>query len=336
MSATFTKRRGAILAAGVAALLGGAGFAAGQVPTKPPPKDTAKVTHAAKPKTSNPQIKISKERTAGGEVIPVTVIETIKPRDTVVVTVFAVDPKRDDSIRAAQWTLDSAAATLARTRMMNQMRLRVADAEARMRAEAKAKEDADAAALRRSLARGVYIGIAGGASAPQRALRNGYTGGYNVTVPVGYDATEIPWGVRADVSVDHLNGTRLYNTFNETQAASGDITVWSVNTDLKLRIPTPGGSTRTHFYALGGVGAHRLTGGVYGTTDPNAGANLTFANAKTKFGWNVGGGAAIAWGPAEIFIESRYFQVKSDLPYHMAGGVGTYAAFTPVMIGIQW
>jgi opacity protein-like surface antigen len=296
MSVTLTTRRGAILAAGVAAFVGGTALAGAQVPTKPPPKDTAaKVTQAAKPKASTTQIKISKEGTAGGEVVPVTVVETIKHRDTVFMTVYAVNPKRDDSIRAAQHTLDSAAGALARARMMSQMQRRMAESQERMRLDAIARKEAEALALRRSLARGLYVGIAGGASAPQRALRHGDTGGYNVTVPFGYDGTALPWGIRADISVDHLNGTRIYNALNETQAASGDITVWSANTDVKLRIPTPGSSTRTHFYALAGVGAHRLTGGVYGTTDPNAGANLTYSNAKTKFGWNVGGGAAIAW-----------------------------------------
>jgi opacity protein-like surface antigen len=153
---------------------------------------------------------------------------------------------------------------------------------------------------------------------------------------MGFDATGSPWGLRTDVSVDHMNGTRLHNGRNETMAASGDITVWSANLDLKLRIPTPGGRTRTHFYALGGLGAHRLTGGIYGTTDPRSGTNVSFANSPTRLGWNAGGGAAIAWGPAEVFIESRFLQVKTDLRYHMSGGVGTYSSFTPVLLGVQW
>lgn len=334
MSRTRSSSRGAMLVAAAAALLGGAGLAASQVPVKPIPKDTTgKVTQAAKPKPTT-HIKITKERTAAGEVAPVLI--EARPCDTLVKTVVTFDAQRDDSIRLAQFKLDSIESALMRARLVSETRMRVAEAQERFRAEMTAKKEVDALALRRSLERGAYVGIAGGASAPQRALRNGYTGGYNVTVPLGYDATDLPWGIRADASVDHLNGTRIYSQSNETLAASGDLTVWSVNTDLKLRIPTPGGSSRTHFYALGGIGAHRVTGGVYGTTDPNAGSNLTFNKAATKFGWNVGAGAAIAWGPAEVFIESRFFQVKTDLPYHMAGGVGTYTAFTPVMIGVQW
>jgi opacity protein-like surface antigen len=205
-----------------------------------------------------------------------------------------------------------------------------------MAADALAKERAAAAALEARLARGYYFGMAGGASAPQRGSRDGYTGGYNVTVPVGFDATDSPLGLRADVSVDHMNGTILRSVRRENMAASGDITVWSVNTDLKLRIPTPSGMSRTHMYLLGGIGAHKVTGGVYGTTDAKSGQNLSFSDAGVKFGWNAGAGAAIAWGPAEVFIESRFLQVKTDLGYRTAGGVGTYTAFTPVVIGLQW
>lgn len=332
MTTRRTIRRGAIVVASVAALFGAAGLATGQVPAKPVPKDTAvKPKPAVAPKTATPQIKISKETTSGGDVVPMLV-----KTDTVVQTIMTFDPRRDDSIRADQYKLDSAAESLTRMRLMRDTRMRVAEAQERMRAAALADKKAEAAALRRSLERGMYFGIAGGASAPQRAVRNGYTGGYNVTLPVGYDATDLPLGIRADLAVDHMNGTRTHNQFNETLAASGDITVWSFNMDLEVRLPTPGSGTRTHFYALGGLGAHRVTGGIYGTNDAKAGDNLTFNHAATKLGWNAGAGAAIKWGAAEVFIESRFFQVKTDLPYHMAGGLGTYTSFTPVLIGLQW
>jgi opacity protein-like surface antigen len=326
---TRSLARLATLAASLALIVGTAGDSGGQIPTKPLPRDSV-----AKPKqtgapTATTRIPIGKERVSGGEVV-------IVPRDTVIKTILMTDPRRDDSIRAAQYKLDSIAESFERARLRSQMIRRTSDAEARVRADWAAAKKVDSLALQRSLTRGAYIGIGGGSTAPLRALRNGYTSGYNVTVPVGYDATHCLAGVRLDASVDHMNGTRLYNLANETLAASGDITIWSLNTDLKLRIPLPKANTRTHFYTLAGVGVHKVTGGVYGTLDPNAGENLVFDKTGAKFGWNVGGGAAIAWGPAEVFIESRFMQVKSDMPYHTSGGVGTYTSFTPVLIGLQW
>jgi opacity protein-like surface antigen len=339
MSGTKGMWRGLIVSA--VALLGVAALAGSQVPVKPLPKDTAAktkpVTQAGQPQAP---IKIRKEpMTAGGEVklLPAKV-DSAKPCE-VVMTKTVIDPTRDDSIRAAQFKFDSVTAAFEknqlRTNLTDQMRERVDAAKAEALAQENARKAAEDAALKRKLERGFYIGIAGGANAPQRDVRDGYTGGYNITVPVGFDWNDLPLGIRADLSVDHLNGTRLHNTLEQTLAMSGDITVWSLNTDLKLRIPAPGG-TRTHFYALGGIGAHRVSGGVYGSTAPNAGQNLEFKDASTKLGWNAGAGAAIAWGPTEIFIESRFFQVKTDLSYHLNGGIGTYTAFTPFVIGVQF
>lgn len=304
MSGLGTMRRCAALAIGAFALLGITTRAESQVPT------------------SSQRIKISKDTgkiaTAGGEVD------------------LKAMARHDDSIRADQRVLDSTLAALSRGRLVMQTELRIANMKAKFREDSIARARSEALALKLGLTRGYYLGIAGGTSAPQRALRDGYTGGWNVTVPVGFDATNSPLGVRADVSVDHLNGTRVHNQYEQTMAASGDITVWSMNTDLKLRIHAPGAGNRTHLYLLAGVGAHRVTGGIYGSTDARAGQNVTFADAKTKFGWNAGGGIAMSWGPAELFAESRFFQVKTDLPFHQAGGVGTYTSFTPVMIGLQW
>jgi hypothetical protein len=121
-----------------------------------------------------------------------------------------------------------------------------------------------------------------------------------------------------------------------TTGASGDITVWSLNADLKLRAHTPGAPTRSHVYALGGIGAHRVAEGVYGATGPLAGQKLNFNDAKTSLGWNVGAGASLEWGPTELFVETRFFQVKTDLAYHLNGGVGTYTSFTPIVVGLQF
>ena len=208
----------------------------------------------------------------------------------------------------------------------------------RHRAEARADsiEAARQASLRAQLARGFYAGIGGGASAPQRDIRNGYTGGWNLTLPVGWDATRLPLGVRADFAIDRLNGTHLHDDQNDIRSVSGPLTVWSVNTDLKLRLPAPGASSRTHLYVLGGIGASRVANGVFGYTGPDAGKNVTFGDAGTKFGWNTGAGASFAWGQRDLFVESRFFQVKTDLPYHTSGGVGTYTSFTPIVVGLTW
>ena len=332
MSGPGTVRRTATLLALV--LLGVGTMAVAQVPAKPtPPKDTTKHQTSAK------RIKISKEtraeKVSAGEVV----LQAKSKTDSTTpceVALTTVNPVHDDSVRADQRMIDSVASLFYRDHLVNEFRDREAAARAAARADSIATAEAAQLALRRHLSRGLYVGFAGGATAPQRAIRDGYTGGWNITVPLGWDATDSPLGVRTDFSADHLNGTRIHNIYEQTLAASGDITVWSLNADLKLRFHAPGTGTRTHLYVLGGAGAHRVSGGVYGTTDPRAGENLTFGNAKTNFGWNVGGGFSAAWGPTELFIESRFFQVKSNLVFHQAGGIGTYTSFTPIILGLSW
>ena len=282
---------------------------------------------------------VAKVMQAGGEVVPICEIDQ-DSLNRAIAAIRADNVMREVAARDGQRVLDS-------IQMTAQIRGAVADVRAAMAAarerarldsieHAASLEREQRLALDRLLARGFYIGLAGGASTPMRELRNGYAGGWNATLPFGWDASDSPFGIRTDVSVDHLNGTRFQNTSGVTTAVSGDITVWSLNADLKLRAHTPGAPSRSHVYALGGVGAHRVIQGVYGTTGMMAGQNLSFNDAKTSFGWNVGAGISMAWGPTELFAESRFFQVKTDLPYHMNNGIGTYTSFTPIVVGFQW
>jgi opacity protein-like surface antigen len=281
-----------------------------------------------------------KRQTAGGEVtLPPCPVDQDSV-DRALAAVRQEDFAREQQALQDQRRLDSVSAEFRVRDAVDQARSLAAAARQREKLDSiafaeKTREEA-ALALKRHLARGFYLGLAGGASAPQRDSRNGYTGGWNTTIPFGWDANNSPFGIRTDFSVDHLNGTRTQNQLAVTTAASGDITVWSLNADLKLRMHAPGTPTRSHVYVLGGAGAHRVSEGVYGTTGPLAGQKLNFSDAKTNFGWNVGAGASLEWGPTELFIESRFFQVKSNLTYHMNNGVGTYTSFTPIVVGFQF
>lgn len=326
---------------GVALLCLAASQLGAQVPTRP--TDTTKKTVLPSKRsldTSATRIPLQKEgvRTgvAGGEVV----LGTQAMKDSLeraAMLVREAQLRADSILAAARASSDSiAGAEQLRIAVERMRELRLAQ---RMRADSIAKAnaaaEANALAIKKATMRGWYVGFAGGASVPQRNIRNGYTGGWNLTLPMGWDASSSKLGFRLDAAVDHLNGTLTENTANVATAASGDITVWSVNTGMKVRAHAPG-LARTHVYALGGVGAHWLSGGVYGTTGSRSGTNLDLGDSRPKLGWNAGLGAAVAWGPSELFIESRYFQVKTDMPYTRNGGVGTYTTFTPIVVGLQW
>jgi hypothetical protein len=319
----------------VATLMAGAAILAGSTPLVGQVVPSTKKPVATD--TSSKRIKIQKE-TSGGEVC-------LPPKCTPSQPVIEA-PVRDASYeqlqwaRAAQRTLDSIEAEARLQREIARMQNEAIALRERSRldsiARAEAAEREAQLAMKRHLARGFYFGLAGGASMPQRNIRDGYTGGWNVTVPVGWDANDSRLGFRTDFAIDHMNGTQIQNPQLLTMAASGDITVWSLNADVKIRAHAPRSTSRTNLYALAGIGAHRVVNGVYGTLGPNAGQNLAFNDAKTNFGWNVGAGLSVAWGPTELFVESRFFQVKSDLAYHMNNGIGTYTSFTPIVVGLTW
>jgi opacity protein-like surface antigen len=325
----------AALMAGLAIMAGSATTLAGQVaPTKPATDTSAKRIKVQKKSEITKGVVIKK---AGGEVcLPEKCVPDQAAIDQAVAAEREAALVREAQVRDEQRRLDSVAMALRVQRVQREAdALRENDRlDAIARAQAADREAQ--LALKQHLARGFYFGLGGGANAPQRDLRNGYTGGWNTTVPFGWDASDSPLGFRTDFSVDHLNGTRGHDQNQVTTAVSGDITVWSLNADLKLRAHAPGTPSRTNVYALGGIGAHRVVNGVYGFTGPNAGQQLSFNDAKTNLGWNVGAGVSMAWGSTELFVESRFFHIKSDLGYHQNGGVGTYTSFTPIVIGLQW
>jgi opacity protein-like surface antigen len=325
----------AALMAGLAIMAGSATSLAGQAaPTKPTTDTSAKRIRVQKKAEITKGVITTK---AGGEVcLPEKCVPDQAAIDRAVAAEHDAALMREQQARDEQRRLDSVATALRVLRIQHEADARKENDRLEAIARAQAAESEAQLAMKRHLARGFYLGIAGGANAPQRDLRNGYTGGWNTTVPFGWDANDSPLGFRTDFSVDHLNGTRVNDQNAVTTAASGDITVWSLNADLKLRAHAPGTPSRTNVYALGGIGAHRVVNGVYGSTGPNAGQSLAFGDANTNFGWNVGAGVSMAWGPTELFVESRFFHIKSDLGFHQNGGVGTYTSFTPIVIGLQW
>jgi opacity protein-like surface antigen len=272
--------------------------------------------------------------------LPIECATNQRAIDSAVAAFRAAGFEREQYARYVQRTLDSIAAEV-RIRSAVDSILRTT-AVARERARVDSSRRADAARreaaiiLERSLARGVYAGVAGGTSVPQRDLRRGYVAGWNVTVPIGWDASGSPFGFRGDISVDRLSGSRARDVLATAAAPNGGVTIWSVNADAKVRLPAPGAPSRTTAYVLGGIGAHRLTKGVYGISGLDAGQSLRFGNAGTSFGWNIGGGVSMAWGSRDVFIESRFFEVRSDLGFTANGGVGPKAPFTPIVVGMQW
>jgi hypothetical protein len=61
-----------------------------------------------------------------------------------------------------------------------------------------------------------YIGIGGGASIPSGDIYNGYNPGWNVTVPMGWESTSLPFGLRLDLAYDRLMARSTFRNNGQT------------------------------------------------------------------------------------------------------------------------
>ena len=289
--------------------------------------------------TSSQRIPISKDRSAG------EVAQQPAPTPTVNQdSIAAAERARQDSIAAAERARQD---SIARVEQMRQDSIAAVERRRQdsIAAVEKARQDsiaradsiaaAEALALRlRRWAGGPYIGIAGGLSMPMGDIKNaaantgGYNNGWNVTIPIGWDFNNTPLGIRVDGSFDRLGAKNYSTAFN-----APDVTVYSGNADLKLRLPL--GRTWSRFYVLGGATASKFTGYNQDFTNPNAPTNQqTFSNASWKWGWNAGGGFNFNFGRMTgLFVESRYISVS---PNNVTGFPYSSAHFVPIILGIQF
>ena len=170
--------------------------------------------------TSTKRIKIQKTEpvkgVAGGEVcLPMKCMANQSAVDSAVAAERAAAFDREQFARDAQKKLDSIAAEARVRGMIARMENAAAAAKERARLDSIARFEAAEReaqlAMQRHLARGFYFGLAGGSSMPQQAIRNGYTGGWNATVPLGWDAT------RFAIRIPH----RLQRRSHERYACQG-------------------------------------------------------------------------------------------------------------------
>lgn len=188
---------------------------------------------------------------------------------------------------------------------------------------------------------GFYFGIGGGTSVPTGAIRDAYDPGFNVTVPIGWDAPLGPLGLRLDLSYNQLDArSSLRNTGNAVAITPTNPQIWSAMADAKFRLPFTGrfiGGATTGLYAIGGVGAHYLRNysTTFGVTNPNTNINDQGVQAATlqdngslwRMGANVGGGLSFGFGSTELFVESRYVHIFTK---------NQATSYVPIILGLSF
>jgi opacity protein-like surface antigen len=173
---------------------------------------------------------------------------------------------------------------------------------------------------------GWYWGLGGGLSSPRGDFAN-YSDGWNATAMMGWDPVTMPLGVRFDVSYENW-GERA-----PTAGLAADPTVFTINGDLKLRLPVlqTVGTGRHSIYGLAGGTYARYKDVVLGpryqgvaVTTPPAGLTVD-TGWSDDFGWNAGGGVSFGLGQrVDLFVESRLIS--------FGGG----KRYVPVVVGLTF
>lgn len=313
----------AILA--IALSLGGVSTVRAQQPdtTHQTTKSVKTVTKTKKKTASSKHISVTKE--SGGEVVPTVNQDSIaaigRARQD------SINAARQDSIQRAQQMQRDSIAALERHKQDS-----IEGARHDSIARVALIERADAA--RRIWMRkhgGWYAGAAVGASIPTGAWTSaglnsgGYSTGFNMTVPIGYDFANKMYGVRLDGTFDQHNGKNFSSNFT-----APNILVWGLNLDLRLRTPV-GGYSFNRFYLLGGGSWAHYSGFFTDFANPN---NPTGNGGASHWGWNVGGGFNYNWkAMTGLFVESRYIWLNAE---SQAGFPFSNAAWVPIVVGLTF
>ncbi len=192
---------------------------------------------------------------------------------------------------------------------------------------------------------GWYLGLAGGSALPQDDFDEvGYSSGWNITVPIGFQRLDKPLGVRLDLGYSSFSGgTFVPGGLVRPVIPNTDPNVFSLELDATLRFGFNPSKTSA-FYVLGGGGYYHWSdvgfrsglAGIMGE-DPLSGGD--FDDSLDKFGWNVGAGLEFGVGLAAIFLESRFVNVigKDDDDFtNFYGTRSDNVRWVPIILGVKF
>jgi hypothetical protein len=191
---------------------------------------------------------------------------------------------------------------------------------------------------------GLYVGLGAGVGIPTQAIRNGFNSGVAVDVPIGWDSPFTPIGFRVNFGYTQLGarnsfrntGTTTSGGANGGALATNDARIWSALANLKLRLPFFGSfaGPTSGLYAVGGAGLNhfRNYNTTFALTNPelNNGSSTTATTSSqtmTRLALDAGGGISWGFGPAELFLESRYVTALAD---------NGRSSYVPIILGVTF
>lgn len=172
---------------------------------------------------------------------------------------------------------------------------------------------------------GFYMGLAGGPNIPTGVVNDVYKTGFNVTVPIGWQPMNSPFGLRLDLGYSRLNGRSA--GVNGLTAQPDDPNIWSATANATLDLVRFGESRRGALYVVGGGGLYRFTDFYNFDRSDNDPESAFKGDPVTKGGLTGGAGLSFPVGGASLFVESRYTTAFTE---------GENTKFVPVIFGFKW
>ena len=173
--------------------------------------------------------------------------------------------------------------------------------------------------------RSFYIGLGGGPSIPTGVVNDVYKSGFGVTVPIGWQPMNSPFGLRLDLGYSRLNGRSAGE--NGLTSQPDDPNIWSATANATLDLMRFGESRRGALYLVGGGGVFRFTDFYNFDRSDNDPESAFEGEPVTKGGLTGGAGLAFPIGGSSLFVESRYTTAYTE---------GENTKWVPVIVGLKW
>ena len=170
-----------------------------------------------------------------------------------------------------------------------------------------------------------YMGLGGGPNIPTGVVNDVYKAGFNVTVPIGWQPANSPFGLRLDLGYSRLNGRSVGE--NGLTAQPDDPNIWSATANATLDLVRFGESRRGALYLVGGGGLYRFTDFYNFDRSDNDPESAFKGDPVTKGGVTGGAGLAFPIGGMSLFVESRYTTAFTD---------GENTKWVPIVFGLKW
>ena len=173
--------------------------------------------------------------------------------------------------------------------------------------------------------RSFYVGLGGGPNIPTGVVNDVYKSGFGVTVPIGWQPMNSPFGLRLDLGYSRLNGRSAGE--NGLTSQPDDPNIWSATANATLDLLRFGESRRGALYLVGGGGVFRFTDFYNFDRSDNDPESAFQGEPVTKGGLTGGAGLAFPIGGTSLFVESRYTTAYTE---------GENTKWVPVIVGLKW